>query len=138
RSALNIVETVYKIYYCRLSRSGRAYKRYLLPRLCIEIDILQYHPAVIITEAYILETHVSAQRHKLAVRLMPCPSVRLFLADPELSVHFLDVHKSDLSVIRLRLHLHNIEYTLRSGKSRKQEITLLSELIYRHRRLSYE
>ena len=108
RTALNVIKPVDQIGNRRLSCSGGSYKGNLLPRFCIETDILQNYLFRIVAKGHMIERHMPLHRLQ---------------------------HRRVGIVRRFRRLIHHRKHPLRSCQGRKHIADLHGNLINRAREL---
>ena len=137
-SVRHIIETVDQVGDRRLSCAGGTDERQLLSRFCIQCQIMEHHMIRSVAERHIVETHIAFQLliGHCAVRLMrvfPRPETCTLTALCNIAIRILlRIYQGDISVVNLRLFIHHVEDTLRSGERHDNGVELLRDL---HERL---
>ena len=117
-AVLYVVKTVNEVCNRSLARARRAYKRYLLTRLCIQLYIVQDYLAVIISEVHTVKHNLAlhfgiSDCAVCLVRVLPRPMTCPFFGLGDCAVGSnICVYYLDITLVLLRLAVHKIEQSL--------------------------
>ena len=134
----HIVETVDQVGDRSLARAGGSDEGQLLPRLCIQGQVMEHHMVRRISECHVIEAHIAFQLcvsdgSVRLMRMLPRPHAGALFALHDIALLiFLRIDKGHVAVVNLRFLIHHIEDTLRSGKRHDDGVELLRDL---HERL---
>ena len=133
----NVVKAVDEVGDGSLAGAGGAYKGNLLARGGIQLDVVQDNLALFIAEVHIVKGDVPFQLligdgPVCLMRMLPGPEVGAFLRFGQGAVRFLpDIHQGDISVVLLRLLVHQVEDSLGACHCHHNAVELLADLAHR-------
>ena len=150
----DVIEAVDEVRDRCLTCTGRTYKGDLLARLGVERYIEEYLLLTVVTEVDIEETDIALYlgigQRTILMRMLPCPDIRgrpvgffsvmctlerkrfLFRHFGQFVTGLFAVDKGDISIVRLRFFIKELEDTVGTGHRHDDGIHLLGYLGYRH------
>ena len=133
-SVRDIVKPVDQVRNRGLARACSTYKGNLLSRLRVQRNMMQHNLVFRVAEIHVVEHHASFQLpvrncSVRLVRMLPGPQICAFRGFCQTAVFiFLYIHQLHIAFILLRLLIHQIKYTLGSGRRVYHEVDLLAYL----------
>ncbi len=137
----NVVKSVDKIGYRRLTCSRCTDKRYLLSLRSVYGDVVKDKFILDVSKVDLVEFYLAGKslvrRSSLClVRMFPRPYSRAAVALDELTVSFFRIDERDVSLVCLRRFVKQLKYSLSACRSHYNRIELSGYLRYIERKLS--
>ena len=130
----NVIKPVQQVCDGGFACAGGSHKGYLLPRLGVEGHIVEHRLARLVGEVYLRHGDVALQLRigdgaLCLVGVFPGPEAGVLRALFQAAVCFAaDVDQGDVTAVLLRLCIHQLKNTLRSGQGHDNGVDLVGDL----------